>query len=523
MKMAGKSRARLNLVGALKDRSGSMTFFVAMLFTTMIGVAGIAVDIARFEASRTEIQSHLDNATLAAASLRQTSTPTQIVTDYMTTAGLTATYDVQVTNEVATITYRRVEATASVSLDTFFMKLFGVDDLDLVVESAAEERVPHVEVSLVLDISGSMDGSRLNNLKPAAKEFVDLLLQANDVTNPNRISISLIPYNMQVNAGAELFEQVYGAPDHSHSYCAEWSSSAFDELGFSSDKMNQAVHMGYKNAGNSSSNYTMGFLDQPYCRDEAAGQILPFSFDAVELKGQIDDLSARGNTSIDIGVKWGAALLDPSARDEISHLAGLWKVDVNDPNGGYETDSEGNYIPLNRQSVDPGFDGRPVDYDDDVTMKVLVVMTDGENTTEYRVKSSKRGNGGSGVYYNPTTDDYRFSYTSNNDYYQKSWTELWADMPLYSYLKEMGGSWTSYWDYNLGNSQKNTRLSDICQESRDAGVVIFSIAYSATTNGKTALKNCAGNESFYHEASTSNISEVFAEIGGVIEKLKLVQ
>ena len=33
-----------------KDQSGSMTFFVAIMFTTMIGVAGIAIDIARLEA-----------------------------------------------------------------------------------------------------------------------------------------------------------------------------------------------------------------------------------------------------------------------------------------------------------------------------------------------------------------------------------------------------------------------------------------------------------------------------------------
>lgn len=521
--MAGKLRARFNPVGALKDQSGSMTFFVAMLFTTMIGVAGIAVDIARFEASRSEIQSHLDNATLAAASLRQTSTPTQIVTDYMTTAGLDATYNVQVTNEVATITYRRVDATASVSLDTFFMKLFGVDELDLVVNSAAEERVPHVEVSLILDISGSMDGDRLNSLQPAAVEFVDHLLKANDDTNPNRISISLIPYNMQVNAGADLFEQVYGTPDHTRSFCAEWDYNAYSEMGFSSNRMNQAVHMGYKNEGDSKYNYTMGYLDQPYCRDESFAQILPFSKDLSALTAQINALEARGNTSIDVAVKWGAALLDPSARDEITHLAGKWQIDPDDEAGGFATTVGGDLIPLSTQAVDPGFIGRPVDYDDDVTMKVLVVMTDGENTTEYRVKNSYRGNGGSGVYYNAVLDKYKFGYTNYPGYTQQSWTELWADMPLYSYLREKGGSWTNYWSYSLDNGAKNTRLSNICTEARDAGIVIFSIAYSATYDGKQALKDCAGNESFYHEASTANISEIFAEIGGVIEKLKLVQ
>jgi len=405
--MAKKLIQLLKLNRMLKDQSGSMTFFIAMLFTTMIGVAGIAIDIARFEASRTEIQSHLDNATLAAASLRQTVTPSAVVEDYMSTAGLDAVYDVQVTNEVATITYRRVEATATITLDTYFMKIFGVDDLGLVVQSSAEERVPHVEVSLVLDISGSMNGSRLNSLIPAAQEFVDTLLDANDVTNENRVSISLIPYNMQVNAGEKLFTQVYGTPDHDGSYCAEWSSDAFDELGFSTAEMDQAVHMGYTNT----SYYTYGYLNQPYCRDEDDGQILPFSFDADELKLQIGNLTARGNTSIDIGVKWGAALLDPSARSVVDSLATEWQIDAD--TGEFDTDPvTGAIIKTDRQAVDPGFIGRPVDYDDDVTLKVLVVMTDGENTTEYRVKSSKRGTGNSGVYYKDGSYVKRLSMTT---------------------------------------------------------------------------------------------------------------
>ena len=567
--MAKKLIQLLQLKKAFENQSGSMTFFVAILFTTMIGVAGIAIDIARFEARRTEIQANLDNCTLSAASLRKTISPRDVVIECMETAKMHANYTVVATNEVFSITHRKVKATGEISLDTYFMKLFGVDDLDLIVSSVAEERVPHVEVSLVLDISGSMHGERMNSLIPAAKEFVDTLLNANDENNPNRVSISLIPYNMQVNAGKTLFTEFYGEPDHHYSYCVEWSPSsidtygtdidAFSELYFSHDfsyvltnsngdavdefgniipldengnptkplyvvdidRTNQAVHMGYKNT----TNYTYGGLDQPYCRDEEAGQILPFSSDATALKNQIDLLTARGNTSIDIGVKWGTVLLDPSSRNVISTLTTKWQTD--DDTGSFSVDEFGGLVPADRQAVDPGFDGRPVDYDDDVTLKVLVVMTDGENTTEYRVKSNKRGTGNSGVWYNPSastkTSAYSFSSQSGDNWTQLGWTDMWGRTPLHTYNYYKGGSWYNYWDYNIGNSVKNSNLSRICGKAREAGVVIFSIAYSATSNGKTALKDCAGNEAFYKEASTSSISDVFAEIGGVIEKLKLVQ
>jgi hypothetical protein len=565
--MAKKLIQLLKLDKAFKDQSGSMTFFIAIMFTTMIGVAGIAIDIARFEARRTEIQANLDNCTLTAASLRKTASPRDVVIDCMDTAQMQASYTVAATNEAFSVTHRKVTATGQLNLDTYFMKMFGVDDLDLVVSSVAEERVPHVEVSLVLDISGSMDGARLDSLIPAAKEFVDILLDGNDVTDPNRVSISLIPYNMQVNGGEELFTGLYGGSDHDYSYCAEWEASAYDEFGndingfsdlsfakdykyiqrngngdpvdengnvidledggnaveldengnpvevdadgnlvvgadknfvvLSVDRLNQAVHMGYTNKNY----YTYGYLNKPYCRDEEAGQILPFSFDRVALKGQIEDLTARGNTSIDIGVKWGALLLDPSSRDVISDL----------------TTSTG------RQAVDSGFDGRPVDYNDEITMKVLVVMTDGENTTEYRVKPTKRGTGNSGIWHNSDTNAYSFSSKTGTNWSQLGWTEMWGKMPLHTYNNYKGGSWSSYWSSNYNNDLKNENLQKICQASRDAGIVIFSIAYSATFDGKDALRKCAGNDAFYKEASTNSISDVFAEIGGVIEKLKLVQ
>ena len=39
--------------------------------------------------------------------------------------------------------------------------------------STAEQRVNNVEIVLVLDVSGSMSGTKITNLKSAAAEFVD--------------------------------------------------------------------------------------------------------------------------------------------------------------------------------------------------------------------------------------------------------------------------------------------------------------------------------------------------------------
>ena len=539
--MAKKLIQLLQLNKIFKDQSGSMTFFIMMMFTTMIGVAGIAIDIARFEASRTEIQSHLDNATLAAASLRQTDTPANVVDDYMTTAGLNALYTVVVTNEISTVTHRLVEASASITIDTYFMKMFGVDDLDLIVLSSAEENVPHVEVSLVLDISGSMgDDGRLEYLIPAAKDFVTQMLAANDATDPNRVSISLIPYNMHVNAGETLFKTAFGVGnvDHDESYCVEWDESAFDDLDFSKYEMQQGVSTSYYNYKTINGDlyydyYSYGELSDPYCSKGEYAQVLPFSSSVTALHDRIDNLVAFGNTSLDIGVKMGAALLDPSSRDVITHLTTLWQTD--EDSGEILVDEFGEYIPLEgeTQAVNPGFAGSPVDYDDEITLKVLVMMTDGENTTEYRIKDSKRGSGNSGVYVKKTDNDVfcfsrnatrrsRAVYCSTSTYDQLGWSDMWPRTPLHTYLSKKGGRSSTYRD-TIYSSTKNTRMQNVCAELHKQDVIIFAISYDATDDGIEELSDCVVDTAFLKLATTATIDNVFSEIGGVIEKLKLVQ
>ena len=67
------------------------------------------------------------------------------------------------------INYRQVSATASTQTETMFIKLMGHDTLNAPAAGTAEERIAKVEISLVLDISGSMeDNNKLANLRNAA-------------------------------------------------------------------------------------------------------------------------------------------------------------------------------------------------------------------------------------------------------------------------------------------------------------------------------------------------------------------
>lgn len=490
------------------DTTGSMTIFIALLFVVLISFGGIAFDLAKYEAARAHVQSQLDIATVSAASLRQVESPSSIVRGYLNANSLDPKFTVEILDEVATASHRRVEVSASQTVDTIFMRAFGIDDLAIDVISAAEERVPDVELSVVIDVSNSMGGGgRLTSLVPALSSFYTNILAANDDTNPNRVSISTIPYDMQVNAGKALYEAAHGAAEHQLSFCSEWTDSAYAETGFSTDKQEQAVHAAYKNKDTSS---TVFGIDLPHCSQEEYDQILPFSKDAAALIGQLEAMKSRGSTSLDIAAKWGVALLDPASRPVINHLSTLW-----DENG----------VALDRQSVDQGFSERPVSWNHESTQKVMLIITDGQNVAEHRVKPAFRSDdpdNPSHVWYNASDKIVSFDAQSGSSWKKMTWKTMWSKVPLETLLTETGGVLGDYWD-TVDQTTKDTRFDYICEAAKDNGIVIFSIAYGASVSGQTSLIDCATNEAFYHTAEPGDIEDILAEVGATVEKLKITK
>ena len=83
----------------------------------------------------------------------------------------------------------------------------GIDELNGGSGGRAYEAVQNIEISLIVDISGSMGrNSRLDNLKVAAKEFVDVVLTDNP--SADHTSISIIPYNATVVVGSQILSRL---------------------------------------------------------------------------------------------------------------------------------------------------------------------------------------------------------------------------------------------------------------------------------------------------------------------------
>ncbi|NJM82795.1 MAG: pilus assembly protein [Tabrizicola sp.] len=312
-----------------RQEDGALAFFIILIFFLMMVFGGIAVDVMRFETRRVAMQQTMDRAVLAAASLNQSVDGQAVVDDYFAKADLGSGLGM-VEFGTPTVTksdptdssYRRVSINSTVRSYNFFMGMgfMPVEYLQSPVVSTAEQGVDKVEVILVLDVSGSMtNNGKLDALKVAAKNFVDTVKDADD---KNQISIGIVPYQGQVNLGQALREQYTaaylppfggvsdaGIPDVN---CLEIPDSLFDASALSrTEPFPMAALADTRSAQGSQT--PVDDEQQRICNPETDNTVLLPTKSKTELNAKIDSLTGSGYTSIMLGMRWGAALIDSDA------------------------------------------------------------------------------------------------------------------------------------------------------------------------------------------------------------------
>ncbi len=559
------------------EERGTMTIFTLIIFIIMIMVGGIAVDLMKFESERVTLQNTLDRAVLAAADRDQKLSPKEVVLDYFAKAGLSDYIDANdiTVDQDDLVSYRTVSAKATHDVSTHFMKMTGVDTLSAPASGTAEERIGDLEISMVLDVSGSMGGSKLTDLKTAAKKFVDQIISQSEADS---VSFSIIPYATQVNASAELLDYFSVTDEHNYSNCVLFDAADFTETAIDPDDLIQrAGHFDpWRDWTSKDSSYDNESVRR-VCHTETSREIIAWEKDATILKDHIDSFFAQGNTSIEIGVKWGIALLDPAAQSVVTDM-------------------------IEDELVSEHFQNRPFEYDYSSGQKIIVVMTDGINTTQYYLRDEFLS-GYSDIYENDHDGLLSVYYESSTQYENgvkaKYWWEYdddWHVLPYgegaeiatvtYNAVRTCWGTWwggtrckityqpeTTYSavvgeavrqtypelfkDYSLeyiadeilykatgsstlantidpgarssvGGSTKDTRLQNICKTAKDTNeVVIYTIGYEVTEHSEQEMKDCATTYNHYYDVNSAEvgktIEDAFASIATAINNLKLTQ
>jgi len=558
------------------DGGAVLTLF---FFMAMILMAGLGIDTMRQEMERARLQATLDTAVLAGAGAPSGTEKTEIkaiVEDYFAKMDM-ADYlheidiDGQGDDDIETsLNATRVYAQASRTIDTHLMKLSGVETLSAAGASAAEVRTPKLEVSVVLDVSGSMYGSKLSNLKSAAKEFVTTLLSASE---PGDTVISLVPFSWSATPPQTVFDALAVDKTHEYSTCLKFRDNDFSHATLTSGAsalsgglpVNQMIYTSVYGDFND--------LDDTWrsCFTDAYMEFLPYSISEADLHAKIDALEAQGNTSGHQGMNWGAALLDPTFRQVSADLIASGEVDSRLSNV-------------------------PADYDEPDTLKVVVVMTDGANTTSYFFDQSSpqyRGKHSDLFLLEYQEMEFQYGFTKYNvdrkyyddwaesycqygwfecvyeatgdvvsayylrdgsQYYdveaddwlseseldairgsegfiseeQLDWEKAWGLMSP-RYYGEITGNWGAWNDYvgseSLSGSDKDARMRSVCGATKTQGTVIYSIGFEVSSGGRAeqVLTDCASSPNHYYPASGTDISAAFSSIASNVQNLRLTQ
>lgn len=316
------------------ERGGIAIMFGFMAFGVTL-FAGVALDYSRINHERSRVASALDSAALAAGKALLDGRLTDAEVQERARAffeqnvkvaqrfGSVNSFEVQVDRANSGI-----KVDASVQVPMTLTRLIGIETFVFPVTATASFERQDIELSMALDVTGSMGGSKIDALKVAANDLFDILMP--DGGTPNKVRIALAPYSSGVNAGA---------------YATDVTGLATVTGGctYEREKPSQV-----DDSAPSTGNY-LSAIGSPGI---AAGAVCPTSASVVALtddkellRSEVRAYEAYGSTAGHLGAQWAWNLLSPN-----------W--------AGIFTGANA-----------------PADYGNKNTMKAMILMTDGRFNT----------------------------------------------------------------------------------------------------------------------------------------------
>ncbi|MGL5117310.1 MAG: pilus assembly protein TadG-related protein [Beijerinckiaceae bacterium] len=226
------------------DDTGSIALLFALSLFPLTLAAGMAIDYAKASNSKSILTSSLDAAVLSAAKDTNLKTDDAVNAHIREMLKANRATDALSSHSVKSLppsTSQRVRVNAEGCIKTLFGGVVGFKEMCF--GSTAEAERPgktYFEIALVLDNSGSMNGYKIDTAREVAKNFVTQLLSSASASEPDQIKISIVPYELTVNAGPEYASAAWVDTSGQSSIHWEntrkpsWANSRFDlfkELG----------------------------------------------------------------------------------------------------------------------------------------------------------------------------------------------------------------------------------------------------------------------------------------------------
>ncbi len=206
----------------IKNENANVTILAGLAVIPMFLAAGSAIDMVRINREQQTFQSAVDSAVIAVAGSPRSAVgglEGQALTDRISELEDYA-------REFLQINYKAESGSAgNVSLDLTadgnavqvmahnefpmtIMKLAGVSTVELDAFAEVRQPMTPTEFSMVLDVTGSMNGTPLAALKEGVKSMIKTIYNGSDGAEDENIRMALVPFALAVrlNPGAFDFE-----------------------------------------------------------------------------------------------------------------------------------------------------------------------------------------------------------------------------------------------------------------------------------------------------------------------------
>jgi len=184
-----------------RDEGGAVAIWFAALALPLAVLSFALIDVNRASVEKRHLQDALDAATLLAArSTATTDAELQAIGAAALTAQLSGMSNATLQSSSFTLSGTTIVGAASASVTPVIANLWLQGDMQVGAEAEVLRASTNLEVAMVLDITGSMRGTKLADMKTAAKDLVDMVVQ--DAQTPFYSKVALVPFSRGVNAGS---------------------------------------------------------------------------------------------------------------------------------------------------------------------------------------------------------------------------------------------------------------------------------------------------------------------------------
>jgi Flp pilus assembly protein TadG len=529
-----KAALKCRLASGVRDERGAAAVMFGLSMMLLLPLTLGMVDIYLASNQRNQLQDALDAATLyAAKSSEQTNAGIQTVGAKALSANLILPPGVTLVSATFSLVGTKVVAHAETTAPALAAGLWP--HANVKADAEVQRAMDKLEIALVLDNTGSMqDNNKLTTLQTSAKSLVDkLAAAAGRSSDPNAIKIALVPFSNTVRALDTVDLSGYSTTNPTGTVPAwidpkaqaQWdadTSTARKYYAFNvvTDRLLMMKQMGVKWAGCVESRM------QPYdIKEDSANTATKTSMFVPYFWPDEPDTNSYNNYKTDV-----TPSTDPRTRQRYSP-----KYTGSAPTGTFAMDSTAYGTPYNlgpnagctlqplirlttnMQTIKDGIDKMKAMGETDIPIgmvwgwhalsptgvgpfgdgaayntlhlrKIIILMTDGENTMNDPSKSNE----------------------SNGSFYG-GYGYIWQNM-----LGIASGS------SSARTTAIDNRLTALCANVKAKNITVYTVRVEVTTGTSTLLLNCASTpDKFYDVKNVSQLGAAFDAIAGSIDNLRL--